>query len=163
MARRRGLRSEVLLSLALLMGTAILVLGALLLATHESHVRQLHALAARSLLADARSPLQELPLSVPGMRWWWLDDAGRVTPRSEGAGPIDAGSLELALSAGCSTAGASDSSPSTGWRESATARSITFSSSRTLPGNRYVINRSITSSLAPCTGLPSSRAYFWMK
>ncbi len=99
MARRRGLRSEVLLSLALLMGTAILVLGALLLATHESHVRQLHALAARSLLADARSPLQELPLSVPGMRWWWLDAAGRVTPRSDGAGAIDAGSLELAAEA----------------------------------------------------------------
>ena len=61
MARRRGLRSEVLLSLALLMGTAILVLGGLLLATHESHVRQLHGLAARSLLADARSPLPLLP------------------------------------------------------------------------------------------------------
>jgi signal transduction histidine kinase len=98
-ARRRGLRSEVLLSLALLMGTSILVLGALLLATHESHVRQLHGLAARSLLADARSPLQELPLSVSGMRWWWLDGAGRVTPRSEGAGAIDTGSLELAAEA----------------------------------------------------------------
>ena len=77
MARRRGLRSEVLLSLALLMGTAILVLGALLLATHESHVRQLHGLAARSLLADARSPLPLLPESVPGMRWWWLGRGGR--------------------------------------------------------------------------------------
>jgi len=98
-ARRRGLRSEVLLSLALLMGTAILVLGALLLATHESHVRQLHGLAARSLLADARSPLPLLPQSVPGMRWWWLDAAGAVAPRSESAGEIDAESLELAAEA----------------------------------------------------------------
>ena len=96
MARRRGLRSEVLLSLALLMGTSILVLGALLLATHESHVRQLHGLAARSLLADARSPLPLLPESVPGMRWWWLDAAGAVSPRSESAGEIDAESRELA-------------------------------------------------------------------
>ena len=86
MARRRGLRSEVLLSLALLMGTAILVLGALLLATHESHVRQLHALAARSLLADARSPLPQLPLSVPGMRWWWLDAAGASRPAARAPG-----------------------------------------------------------------------------
>jgi len=98
-ARRRGLRSEVLLSLALLMGIAILVLGALLLATHESHVRQLHALAARSLLADARSPLPELPESVPGMRWWRLDAAGRVEPRSANSGEIDPASLELAAEA----------------------------------------------------------------
>jgi len=98
-ARRRGLRSEVLLSLALLMGTAILVLGGLLLATHESHVRQLHGLAARSLLADARSPLPLLPESVPGMRWWWGDAAGRFAPRSEGAGEIDAAARELAAEA----------------------------------------------------------------
>lgn len=99
MARRRGLRSEVLLSLALLMGTAILVLGGLLLAAHESHVRQLHALAARSLLADARTPLPQLPESVLGMRWWWLDAAGRVAPRSEGAGAIDSFALQLGVEA----------------------------------------------------------------
>ena len=99
MARRRGLRSEVLLSLALLMGTAILVLGGLLLATHESHVRQLHGLAARSLLADARSPLPLLPESVPGMRWWGVDAAGRVAPRSQGAGEIDPSARELAVEA----------------------------------------------------------------
>jgi signal transduction histidine kinase len=97
MARRRGLRSEVLLSLALLMGMAILVLGGLLLATHESQVRQLHGLAARSLLADARSPL--LPESVPGMRWWWLDAQGRAAARGESAGPIDAASRAVALEA----------------------------------------------------------------
>jgi len=98
-ARRRGLRSEVLLSLALLMGTAILVLGGLLLATHESHVRQLHGLAARSLLADARSPLPLPPVSVPGMRWWWVDGAGRVAPRGEDTGEIDPASRELAAEA----------------------------------------------------------------
>jgi two-component system, NtrC family, sensor kinase len=98
-ARRRGLRSEVLLSLALLMGTAILVLGALLLATHESHVRQLHGLAARSLLADARSPLPLLPESVPGMHWWWMDGAGRIAPRGESAAEIDPAARELAVEA----------------------------------------------------------------
>jgi len=98
-ARRRGLRSEVLLSLALLMGAAIFVLGGLLLATHESHVRQLHGLASRSLLADARSPLPLLPESVPGMRWWWVDAAGHAAPRSQGAGEIDAGARELAAEA----------------------------------------------------------------
>jgi signal transduction histidine kinase len=95
-ARRSGLRSEVLLSLSLVMATAILLLGGLLLATHESHVRQLHGLAARSLLADARSPLPLLAESVPGMRWWWVDAAGRVVPRSENAGEIDAAARELA-------------------------------------------------------------------
>ncbi|HEY8156885.1 MAG TPA: ATP-binding protein [Myxococcota bacterium] len=99
MARRRGLRSEVLLSLALLMGTAILVLAGLLLATHESHVEQLHGLAARSLLADARSRLPLLPESVPGMRWWRVDSAGRAAPRSEDAGEIDAAARELAAEA----------------------------------------------------------------
>jgi signal transduction histidine kinase len=98
-AQRRGLRSEVLLSLALLMGTAIAVLAALLLATHESHVRQLHGLAARSLAVDARSPLPWLPANVPGMRWWWVDGAGRAQPRSQGAGAIDAESLALAAQA----------------------------------------------------------------
>jgi len=98
-ARRRGLRSEVLLSLALLMGTAILVSGSLLLAAHESHVRQLHGLAARSLLADARSPLPLLPESVAGMRWWWVDAAGRAAPRSQDAGEIDAAARELAAEA----------------------------------------------------------------
>ena len=106
MARRRGLRSEVLLSLALLMGTAILVLGGLLLATHESHVRQLHGLASRSLLADARSALPLLPESVPGMRWWWVDAAGHAAPRSQGAGEIDAGARELAAPAARDRSGA---------------------------------------------------------
>ena len=96
MARRRGLRSEVLLSLALLMGMAILVLGGMLLAAHESHVRQLHALASRSLLADARSPLPELPESVAGMRWWSVAPGGEVTPRSENAGAIGTAALALA-------------------------------------------------------------------
>jgi C4-dicarboxylate-specific signal transduction histidine kinase len=96
---RRGLRSEVLLSLALLMGTSILVLGSVLLATHESHVRQLHGLAARSLLADARAPFPMLHESVPGIRWWSLDAQEHVTPRSEAAGPIDAGSRALAKEA----------------------------------------------------------------
>jgi signal transduction histidine kinase len=96
-ARRRGLRSEVLLSLALLMAAAILVLGGLLLATHESHVRQLHGLAARSLLADARSPL--LPESVPGIRWWVMDAAGQLAPRSQGAAPNDPEARALAAEA----------------------------------------------------------------
>jgi signal transduction histidine kinase len=96
-ARRRGLRSEVLLSLALLMGAAILVLGALLLAAHESHVRQLQGLAARSLLADAHSPL--LPESAPGIRWWAMDSAGRFAQRGEQAGEIEPAGRALAAEA----------------------------------------------------------------
>src|SRR5262245_1980244 len=96
-ARRRGLRSEVLLSLALLMGTAILVLGALLLAAHESHVRQLQGLAARSLLADAHSPL--LPESAPGIRWWTMDSAGRFAPRGENPAEIEPAARALAAEA----------------------------------------------------------------
>ena len=97
MAQRRGLRSEVLLSLALLMGTAILVLGALLLAAHESHVRQLQGLAARSLLADAHSPL--LPESAPGIRWWAMDSAGRFAARGEDPEEIEPAARALAAEA----------------------------------------------------------------
>src|SRR5262245_42914300 len=75
------------------MGTAILVLGGLLVAAHESHVRQLQGLAARSLLADARSPL--LPESVPGMSWWWMDATGRIAARGGGAAEIDPAAREL--------------------------------------------------------------------
>ena len=55
MARRRGLRSEVLLSLALLMGTAILVLGALLLG--DARIPRASAARARGPLAARRRAL----------------------------------------------------------------------------------------------------------
>ena len=56
MVHRRGLQTEILLSLSVVMLTASALLSALLLKTHEAHLRQLHELSARSLIAIARSP-----------------------------------------------------------------------------------------------------------
>ena len=80
MARRHGLQSEILLSLAVVMLTATLGLGALLVKTHEASVRRLHPLAARTLLDDARHGLASSEW-VPELRWWRVEPAGRATPR----------------------------------------------------------------------------------
>jgi signal transduction histidine kinase len=97
-ARRHGLQSEILLSLAVVMLTATLGLGALLVKTHEASVRRLHPLAARTLLDDARHGLASSEW-VPELRWWRVEPAGRATPRGAHVEPIDAGSLELAREA----------------------------------------------------------------
>ena len=63
----------------------------------------------------------------------------------------------------CPSAGGSASASIHSPRESATARSMLFSSSRTLPGQAWARSSRIASSLRPRTGLPSSRAYFSRK
>jgi signal transduction histidine kinase len=98
-ARRHGLQSEVLLSLATVMLTATLVLAALLVKTHEASVRRLHPLAARALLEDARGPLPVAQSLVPELHWWTVVPGGRDHPRGTHSEPIDAGSKQLALEA----------------------------------------------------------------
>jgi signal transduction histidine kinase len=99
MRRRRGLQSEVLASLAAVMLTATLVLGALLARTHEANVRQLRQLAARALLADVESPLPATAAAVAELRWWRVDAAGRAHPHGVHADALDAASGQLAAAA----------------------------------------------------------------
>jgi len=93
--RRRGLQSEVLVSLAVVMLTATFVLAALLVKTHEASVRRLRPLAARALLEHARGPLAGSPL-VPGLRWWAVRSDERARTLGAHSEPLDAGSRELA-------------------------------------------------------------------
>lgn len=89
----RGLQAEVLVSLSIVMLTATGILGIVLEATHERHVHQLRELAARSLVAEARSPLDP---TVPGAHWWQVEASGSVRPRGGHAVPIDPPSRALA-------------------------------------------------------------------
>jgi signal transduction histidine kinase len=99
MAPRRGLHSEVLMSLAVVMLTATGVLGAVLVKAHEAHLLQIRQLAARALIAEARSPLPPVSSELPGMRWWIVEPNGARRPLGYHDEPLDPRSLELAAEA----------------------------------------------------------------
>jgi signal transduction histidine kinase len=96
---RRGIQSEILLSLAVVMATATGVLAATLARSHAAASERLTELAARALLERARSPLPELGEPIPGVRWWTIDPGGRALPRGDHSEPLDAPSRELAARA----------------------------------------------------------------
>lgn len=93
MRRRTGLQTEILLSLALVMGLATVVLSVLFVAHHEATLR---ATLGPALLAEARRPTYSGAGVVPETRWWRLDESGNAVPRNAGEGPPDAASLALA-------------------------------------------------------------------
>ena len=66
MARPRGLQTEVLLSLLVVMVTATAVLGGAWVRTHAAHVEQLRGLTMRALTEAARSSLPIAPPSPAG-------------------------------------------------------------------------------------------------
>ncbi len=99
MARRRGLQTEVLMSLAVVMVTATSVLGAVLVKAHEAHLLQIRQLAAQTLIADARSPLPPVSSELPGMRWWIAEPDGASRPLGSHGEVLDRRSLELAAEA----------------------------------------------------------------
>jgi two-component system, NtrC family, sensor kinase len=94
--RRTGLQAEILLSLALVVATATLLLGALLVRTQMAQLEMLREPVARTLVADARSPLFAVDPGSGGVRWWSVVGGGAVRARRGGDRPIDAGSLALA-------------------------------------------------------------------
>jgi signal transduction histidine kinase len=94
-----GLEAEVLLSLAVVMATATGVLAATLARAHADASERMAALAARSLVSEARSPLAEGESAAVGVRWWTVDAAGRAAPRGDHAEALDAASLALAARA----------------------------------------------------------------
>jgi two-component system NtrC family sensor kinase len=96
MARRRGLQSDVLVSLSVVMGMATTVVGAVLVKTHEAHVSQIRLLAARSLIEEARSPRLDARESAPGIRWWVVESTERWAPRGPHSQPLPRGGMELA-------------------------------------------------------------------
>ena len=65
----RGIQSEVLLSLAVLVATAIGLLAAFLLRTQSSHDAQLEGLLGRALAAEASAAVLGVDHSVSGARW----------------------------------------------------------------------------------------------
>jgi hypothetical protein len=95
----RGLQSEILLSLAVVMATATGVLAAALARSHAAASELLLALAARALVERAGSPLLEVAEPIPGARWWTVDARGRGSPVGGHAEPLDAASLDLAARA----------------------------------------------------------------
>jgi len=99
MARRRGLQSDVLVSLSVVMLMATMVVGAVLVKTHEAHVSQLRLLAARSLIEEARWPRQDGRESAPGIRWWVVESGDRWAPRGPHSQPLPPGGIELAAEA----------------------------------------------------------------
>jgi len=97
--RRSGLGLELLVSLSMVMLTATVSLGALLVRTHEASVRRLHPLTARALIEDVRSPIPLTANTLPELRWWIIRSDGSAAPRGHHELVPDAVSRELALAA----------------------------------------------------------------
>ncbi len=94
--RRHGLRTEVLLSLGLIMLLATMVLVAVFATYHDEGLRRL---LGRSLLAEARRPSRVGDAIVTGTEWWWLEQDGRVRSPSGQQADIDPETLALAREA----------------------------------------------------------------
>ncbi len=90
---RHGLRTEVLLSLGLVMLLATIVLVAVLASHHEQGLRRV---LGRSLRAEASGGLVPSQSVVVGTEWWQVGPDGAVQPRGGFAGPIDAETRSLA-------------------------------------------------------------------
>lgn len=90
---RHGLRTEVLLSLGLVMLLATIVLVAVLASHHEQGLRRV---LGRSLRAEAHGGLVPSQTVVVGTEWWHVVPGGEVQPRGAFAGTIDAATRSLA-------------------------------------------------------------------
>lgn len=88
-----GLRSEVLLSLGLVMLLATVVLVAVFVAHHEAGLERV---LGRSLMAEAQHPGAPSAAVVAGTEWWSLGPEGRARPLGPMAGEVDAETLALA-------------------------------------------------------------------
>jgi len=88
-----GLRSEVLLSLGLVMLLATIALVAVFVTHHEA---SLERVLGRSLLAEAAHPAAPFEAVVSGTEWWSLGADGRARTRGPVAGEIDEKTLALA-------------------------------------------------------------------
>lgn len=81
----RGLQTEILASLSLVMLTATAMLGLLVQRTHESQLDRLRELAAASLVREASSPLPRTPQA--GLRWWRVRPPGGPAGGAGGSAP----------------------------------------------------------------------------
>ncbi len=82
----RGLQVEILVSLLVVMLTAVGLLGVVLMKTHEADARRFHELMTRALVADARNPAPGLLPRPLGIRWWTAEEGQPLRPR----GPLGA-------------------------------------------------------------------------
>ncbi len=88
-----GLRSEVLLSLGLVMLLATVVLVAVFVSHHEAGLQRV---LGRSLLAEAARPTAPSDQVVAGTAWWTVGGEGDVRPLGPIAGELDPETLALA-------------------------------------------------------------------
>ncbi len=96
--RRRGIQSEVLVSLAVVMLTANALLAAFFFETHSAQTERLRGPLGRALIAEARAPVFPREPAIEAS-WWTVSPDGGVRARSLGAGPIDPASFALAAEA----------------------------------------------------------------
>jgi len=96
MSSRGGVRSEVVVSLAIIMVTATTMLAGLLLWAHAEQLTRLQSVIARGLIEEARSPRFALGSLSDRVDWWSVAPGGRVGERSLDAGPIAPELLPLA-------------------------------------------------------------------
>jgi len=102
MARRTGLQTELLVSLALLMLAATGIVAGVVRASGEARLR---AAVGRALEVEARSPDAPARTLHLGTSWWRVGADGTARPWGPGAEPIDASSRELAGEAAARRAG----------------------------------------------------------
>jgi len=99
-AKGPGVRAEILLSLALVMLTANLLLAAFFLESHAAQLHRWQGWLGRALAEEARSPTFGLPSGAGDVAWWWVSSDGTVRSRTAGRpDELDAASLELAARA----------------------------------------------------------------
>ena len=91
----QGVQSEVLLSLALVMATATVLLAAIFLEVNQARVERLHGLLGRGLIAETTSP-RFLLHPWEGGSWWRIDSAGGVSGLNASVGALDRVTRRLA-------------------------------------------------------------------
>lgn len=95
MVRERGVQVEVLVSLAVVMVTATVLLAGFLLKTQATQIERVRGLIGSALAAEARSPSFVIDLQTGPVRWWILTAGSEVKERSPWAGQVEAPELAL--------------------------------------------------------------------
>lgn len=96
MARRPGLQTEVLVSLAVIMLAATGILATIVRSYDEARVREV---VGRALQAEARAPVPPAQSLYPGTVWWRVAADGHASPWGPIGDHIDDASRELAAAA----------------------------------------------------------------
>ncbi len=97
--RARGIQGELLVSLALVMITATLLLAAFFLQAHAANLERLVPVLARALAAEARSSAVAYGDTVGSATWFRIGPGGRSQPHAITGRELEAVDLEIAEAA----------------------------------------------------------------